>query len=168
MKDKKFYRALSATRWGKPLLTALGTIFLGAIGSGLWDAFLRDFISLLAFALLKLIGSVYSGYLDGLHANIAKGCVDRFSALPYVLIVTFICIFPWMAIRMLRHQVQSISAQYVKPTQTFEVITTDAMVADLKKTLSRFTMIMSILAIFVSTAYIAIAARDVYANGGAI
>ncbi len=168
MKETKLYQTITSSRWGKAVLVGLGTIFLGALGSGLWDVFLRDFLNLLAFSLLKVIGSVYSGYLDSLHADIADGCVDRFSTLPHMIIVVFVCMFPWMAIWQLRRKARSYEAKYATPTQPHDTKTADEKVADTKKTVLKFTIIMSIFAVFITITYLVYAARVEYASRGAV
>jgi hypothetical protein len=168
MEDIKIVKALLASKWGKPVLTILGTIFLGALGSGLWDVFLRDLMNLLAFSLLKIVGTVYAGYLDNLHAEIARGCIDRFSSLPYLVVVVFFCSFPWAAISLMRLRLRYFEKQYVESRQSSEVSTADEVLAYHKNLIRKFTIILSIFAIFMSTAYVTLAARDFYANNGAI
>lgn len=81
-------RVLRATGW------VSATIFLGAIGSGLWERLLRPFTDRCAHAFLSAIARIFHGYVDVLHRNIGQAYPDSLSALPYFLIQGFIILGP--------------------------------------------------------------------------
>jgi len=71
-------------------LWILGTIILGALGSGLWDVALKAWFVTIGRAILTGITFGYSSLRDGYYIEVAKGHTDRaslwlvfFSTLPF-------------------------------------------------------------------------------------
>jgi heme/copper-type cytochrome/quinol oxidase subunit 2 len=69
-------------------LGIIGTIFLGAIGSGLWELFLSGFIRWLGSSIIGLAASVSQVYLDSLHKDIWRGA--EISILKEIYIIVFV------------------------------------------------------------------------------
>jgi hypothetical protein len=57
----------------------LGTIFLGALGSGLWELALRDIFTGLGNLTLRFISTIWGGYVDLLHKKVGKLSTDILS-----------------------------------------------------------------------------------------
>ncbi|MEY2485486.1 MAG: hypothetical protein QOH39_1134 [Verrucomicrobiota bacterium] len=55
----------------------VGTVLLGALGSGFWDLFLRDIFVWIGHGLLTLITLGISSVRDSFYLEIAKGRTDR-------------------------------------------------------------------------------------------
>lgn len=69
--DKKFsWRAIKYI---------LGTIFLGALGSGLWDLFLSELLYKCASIFANIFASFFSSYVEILHKNIGQGLNEESS-----------------------------------------------------------------------------------------
>ncbi|MFD0727163.1 hypothetical protein [Lysobacter brunescens] len=62
----------SKQKWYRSPIGIIGTIFLGAIGSGLWDVFLKNALISAYIMTSTAIGSVFSGYIDSIHEDIGK------------------------------------------------------------------------------------------------
>ena len=76
--------------WYRWPLAFIGTVFVGAIGSGLWELFLRDAVNRVFTSLASGVGSIFSSYLDSLHENIGKAYQNEMTALPFILCVAII------------------------------------------------------------------------------
>jgi len=77
----------------KVALAGLGTIFLGAVGSGLWDLFLGSIVRWMFEMLATALGKLSATYLDNLHSDIGKGLRDETSFLPFMAFVVAIILF---------------------------------------------------------------------------
>ncbi|MBA6291523.1 hypothetical protein H4J58_00160 [Colwellia sp. MB3u-70] len=76
----------------KSLLTI---IFIGALGSGLWDLFLKDSLFYLGGVLVNLISTFYDGYFDYLYADVGKQR-DFIIYIPGITIFVLIIFSPWI------------------------------------------------------------------------
>jgi len=56
----------------------IATVFLGAIGSGLWERFLSPFFDSLQLKIAQAISSIYSGYLDSIYEDAAQQLSGRY------------------------------------------------------------------------------------------
>jgi len=55
-------------------IKSIGSIVLiGAIGSGLWDIFLKDLLFNVANLFVRFTSSIFSGYVDNLYSNVGSG-----------------------------------------------------------------------------------------------
>lgn len=61
------------SNWIKITLGILGTIFLGAIGSGLWERFLSGFVDSLVGLSIELVSSIFKSYKDGIYETASLG-----------------------------------------------------------------------------------------------
>jgi hypothetical protein len=75
-------KLLKWTLWG------LGTILLGALGSGFWDLFLRNAFIAIGHGILTLITLGMSSVRDSFYVEIAKGRTDRVGL--YLMTFTFV------------------------------------------------------------------------------
>lgn len=66
------YDHIKSNRVVRVVGAILGTLILGALGSGLWELLVRDVIVGLGNITLSLISSVWGGYVDLLHRDIGK------------------------------------------------------------------------------------------------
>jgi hypothetical protein len=76
----------------------LGTIFLGALGSGLWELALRDIFTGLGNLTLRLISTIWGGYVDLLHKKVGKLSTDILSLPTFSMVVVLILFGPWALI----------------------------------------------------------------------
>lgn len=82
MSDEK-----SKAKWYRSPIGIIGTIFLGAIGSGLWDVFLKNVLISTYVMTSTAIGSVFSGYLDSIHEDIGKANANEVSVMLFLLLM---------------------------------------------------------------------------------
>jgi len=68
-------------------------IFIGALGSGLWDIFLKDTIYYAGSLIVSLFSSFYDGYFDYLYSGVGYQ-KDRILYAPGILIFTLVILFP--------------------------------------------------------------------------
>ncbi len=76
--------------WLRAIVALVGTVFLGAVGSGLWDLFLRNLFLTTFTRIASGIGKLSSSYLDGLHDHIGQAQQTELMALPFGLLITFV------------------------------------------------------------------------------
>ncbi|MGD1396438.1 hypothetical protein ACP6IB_26525 [Vibrio harveyi] len=69
-------------------LGIIGTVLLGALGSGLWELFLADALVFIGKGILSILSSLSSTYLDSLYKNIWKG--SDYSYLHEIYVLTFV------------------------------------------------------------------------------
>src|SRR5712691_9111175 len=74
----------------------MGTLLLGALGSGLWELVLRDVLAWAGNITLSLISAVWGGYVDALHRDIGKLYQDSLTWLLFALAVIFLIGAPWL------------------------------------------------------------------------
>ncbi|WP_210545417.1 hypothetical protein [Rhodoferax sp. PAMC 29310] len=63
---------LKGSKAGRTARTVVTTLFLGALGSGLWEFFLKDAFLAVGNMTLTLISSLWGGYVDYLYRDIGK------------------------------------------------------------------------------------------------
>lgn len=80
----------------KKLFSLLSVILIGAIGSGVWDLFLKNFIYQAGGALVKIASSFHQGYSDRLYKYVGNQ-FDGLLHLPSYLIVSLIVMSPLIA-----------------------------------------------------------------------
>lgn len=80
------------SNWYRWPFAFMGTVFVGAIGSGLWEIFLRDAVNLSFTSLASGFGAIFSSYLDSLHENIGKAYQNEMTVLPFILCVAIIVV----------------------------------------------------------------------------
>jgi len=75
-------------------ISILSIIFIGALGSGLWDIFLKDVAFYLGDLFVRFLSFVFSGYLDFLYKDVGKAG-NFLVYLPSILIIVFIIFSPF-------------------------------------------------------------------------
>ena len=78
----------------KKLITWSVAILLGAIGSGVWELFLKDVLHYFGTLLLKCWALHFSA--ESLYKNIGIGKFDYYGLVPFVILSAFLIVFPWM------------------------------------------------------------------------
>lgn len=174
-KGKKQSSIIYSKQKVKVVVFVFTTIFLGALGSGLWEIFLKDVFNYLGNTLLKLIGAVYSGFLDNLHADIARGDIDRYSLFPYIMLIVIFCCMPWWLIVYSRYMMRSLDAEFDRmmlPDNNISIEErTERLIkrtGKLKNSVKILIRTMLVLAVIITLNLISSATRDVYATSGAI
>jgi hypothetical protein len=90
---------LNRNRFLKGLLAVVATIFLGAIGSGLWDVLLGPAFHKLSSLSLGIMFSLFHGYADHVYSHVSRDPMALLSLFPYMaLVVGGGIFFPWGAI----------------------------------------------------------------------
>lgn len=98
--------------WGsrtfRAAIVITGTLFVGAISSGLWELLLRDVVLGLGNWTLSIISSMWGGYVDLLHRDIGK-LRDDLLILPILaFVMTFVFVVPWLAILILLRRIKAL------------------------------------------------------------
>ncbi len=107
--DKSFVGLLRNNRIVRGSLATVGALFLGALGSGLWDLVLKDVLSRLGNAVLSGISLVWGGYVDVLHGDIGKLEQDIL-ILPFFTVLSVVVMFiPWMMIFQLLRELSKLN-----------------------------------------------------------
>jgi hypothetical protein len=71
------------------------TVFLGALGSGLWETVVSPVFSFLGGLLVQLLSQVSEAYSDSLHSRIGRDGVYILSRLPQRLAFFVLMLSPW-------------------------------------------------------------------------
>ena len=85
----------------KIILGVIGTILIGAIGSGVWERFLSPLIDSTASRLASLFSLVSKSYANSLYSDIGKGnlgTIGHFVMIPYMLVLTIMFLYPFSLI----------------------------------------------------------------------
>jgi integral membrane sensor domain MASE1 len=77
----------------------IGTIVLGAIGSGLWERVVGPFLDWSAKISVGAISWIITSYKDSIYLNAAKGFHEAHSLALYVLVLSLLPIFYLMLLR---------------------------------------------------------------------
>jgi hypothetical protein len=96
---------IKTNKLGK-IYSIFSVVFIGAIGSGVWDLFLKDLIFYAGEVFVNSMSSMYSGYFDRLFENVGVQS-KALMYLPSIFIVMLIIAAPFFVYikirRMLRH-----------------------------------------------------------------
>lgn len=95
----------------KTILTILGTILLGAIGSGIWDWILADALTYAGNAVLKLFSMAFSGYLNALYKEVGKGSMYSMISSIFTMFFMLIIIFPAVAVMAINKKINMLVKQ---------------------------------------------------------
>lgn len=98
----------------KTILTVLGTILLGAIGSGIWDWVLADALALAGNAVLKLFSAAFGGYLNVLYKEVGKGALYPMIMSLFTMFFMLILLFPALAVLIVNFKIKQIVKQKSK------------------------------------------------------
>jgi len=88
----------------KIILGIIATIFLGAIGSGLWERFLSKFIDALVSLSIEFIDVIFKSYKDGIYETASLGFHENHSLQLFIL---FVGLLPFAYIRLLKRHPES-------------------------------------------------------------
>ena len=95
----------------KTILIILGTILLGAIGSGIWDWILADALTLAGNAILRLFSTAFGGYLDALYKEVGKGPLYPMLNSLFTMFFMLILIFPASAVLIINKKIKKLAHQ---------------------------------------------------------
>lgn len=70
--NRSLFELIARNKSMRTVLTVAATLLLGALGSGLWELFLKDVFLGIGNRTLTLISSLWSGYLDSLYRNVGR------------------------------------------------------------------------------------------------
>src|SRR5688572_7256979 len=75
---------------------ALGTVFLGAIGSGLWERVFSPLFGSVSRSLLGALVSVSRTYRESLYRGIGEGASDIYAELPFNAVLIGLVLLPFV------------------------------------------------------------------------
>ena len=79
----------------KGILSIFLIIFLGAIGSGFWEMFLKDFLFFILDYVLSIIYSIFGSYGNSLYSDVGKNVSNRLLLLPSLFLILGFIVFGW-------------------------------------------------------------------------
>lgn len=84
----------------RKIKTLLGVIIIGAIGSGLWDVFLKGLVFRLGNFFVTVVSYFNKNYVDHLYSDVRNG--SHLELLPAIAIIVFFIFLPFMMLIMAR------------------------------------------------------------------
>lgn len=121
------YAQILSNRAVQVIATVIATILLGALGSGLWELFLRDIILGLGNFTLSLISSVWGGYVDLLHRDVGKLRSDLLVTPLFAFFLVILIFGPWFYVKKLLSRVSYLRKELTitgdEASQSLEQIT---------------------------------------------
>jgi hypothetical protein len=145
------------------------TIFLGAVGSGLWERFLSRAYEWVSNAFLRAAVVIFHGYADVLHRNIGRGQKDDMVMLPYFILMFIIVAFPWVFIFRYTRTLKRLRAGVTSPNpQNKANLDAKAIVETLNKQRKRFLRMGVPGAILITVLYTSMFLEDTYTRKACI
>lgn len=134
------------------LISLLGILLLGAIGSGVWDIFLKDLFFNIGGLFVNIMAYLYSGYIDSLYEDVGK--MKSFLVfIPALLFIIIVIFSPFLVPLIVKFRLysyeefQSASADNVRKNRTTKVFDF------LSKSKKRFILFLLIIFIPMSLLY---------------
>ena len=134
-------KIISSAKW------ILGTIILGALGSGLWELFFSDLLSWLGLFSLEIASDLIAGFRDTLYEQVSNGAVFSLLKLPAMLTAMIFVMMPTvLLIRIVvRHFVYNKKASEDRePSEITEELTRN----NLKMSVASILVVVYIFAAF--------------------
>ncbi len=142
------------SRYVKVLTGALVAVFLGAVGSGLWNLLLEPLVGWLSRASLLLTSSLFHGYVNVLYRSVSRNPSDQLTILPFVAIVTVIIAFPWLALVLLARELTRIEQELESTEQEgVDEPTTGAGLQDISGVRRRLMLLGVLIALLTTVLY---------------
>ena len=131
----------------------VGVIIIGAIGSGLWDVFLKGIVFKLGGLFVRILSYFNKGYIDHLYTNVGSGSIIEF--IPSLLIILIIISLPILFIIR-------VSKFYYKPetNNLINLSISERIINYLFKTKKRAYTIILIIGIPISFMYADLLIKD--------
>ncbi len=85
--------------WIKITIGIIGTIFLGAIGSGLWERFLSPLADSLVILSVEFVNTIFKSYKDGIYETASLGFHESYSLMLFVI---YVMVLPFLYLRLLK------------------------------------------------------------------
>lgn len=160
-----------ALRWS---VGVFGAIFVGAIGSGLWQVVLFPALDALGGGLLDLAARVSQGFVDRTYRRVALDPSANFALLPYAAVLATVLFLPWLVLFVLLRLLSSLKRRaeaLVEDSQTQEdeeeEATPEGIVIDVRR-FRRGVISAGIPMAFVSsTVYLGVFFTDLHATRAA-
>lgn len=133
--------SIGRSRYIKVLTGALFAVFLGAVGSGLWNLLLGPLVGWLSRASLSLTSSLFHGYVNVLYRNVSRNPSEGLTILPFALIVAVIIVLPWVAIVLLARELTRIEKLESAEQEAVDEPTTGARLQDPSRVRRRFVLL---------------------------
>ena len=89
------WKQLIGSKYIKGLLAILGAIFVGAIGSGVWESILRPLFTSSRDLVLNLVSFGIRSFKDSIYLDIAKGLHEN-ASLELLTLLTFVFLLSWL------------------------------------------------------------------------
>ena len=139
-------RSAQATVW------VLGTIFLGALGSGLLEIALRDIFTGLRNLTLMLISTFWGGYVDLLHKSVGKLNTDLLSLPTFAMVTGLVLFGPWFLIIHLLKRISRLKNHLTKKADE-EVPTPEELLNEINSMRKRVFQLLIPLMVFTTLFY---------------
>jgi len=130
----------------------LGTLLLGALGSGLWEFLLRDVFISLGNVTLTFISSIWGGYVDLLHRDIGKLRQDSLTVPMFAIAMVLLMFGPWAMIARLLEKTSRLRKRLLDEENDDEEITAEqlaeTLIAIRRKVLWRLAPLVAVMTVF--------------------
>jgi len=93
--ELRFLSQMKRSRALQAVAATFGVVFLGAIGSGLWELLLSPIFDWIGSALLNAMSWVFASFADFMYRQVSRDPSENFARLPYIALVTTILFLPW-------------------------------------------------------------------------
>lgn len=149
----------------RPVWSLFVVIFLGALGSGLWELFLKRFLIYLADLFVSVMEFFYKGYADSLYQEVGHGSPTLLAYFPGIMILIAVVISSWLVLLMLnfilkRHELSAGNGDKEKLSNDLEkIVRFGGWLANHRKLVMT---LFSICFIFTSFAYLQMLVSSTY------
>lgn len=162
-------KTLELFRNNRPFQVAggiIGTLLLGALGSGLWELVLRDTFLWMGNITLTFISSIWGGYVDLLHRDIGKLHRDWLTFPLFAMAMTLLLFGPWlMLIRLLRRITRA--KEKIAGKESHEDISPEKALEELRDIRKKSLRLLIPFAIFSTLSYSILAWQTTYTRNTA-
>jgi hypothetical protein len=144
----------------KRFFSVIGIIFIGALGSGLWDIFLKDLVYNAGNLFVEISSHFYSGYIDSLYENVGK----RGSVLQYIssiFIITFIIFVPVFYLIIFLRIYKRLKRSEVSEDDNKKIDFTTKLVISLMKSKKRIYVFILAITLPISLVYTNILIKEI-------
>ena len=113
---------MQLSRYYRWALAIVGTVILGAVGSGLWDLIFKPIVPKLIDLVLTISTLGLAGLRDGIYVDVAYGSYERASLFVAGVVTGFFCGLAAFAIYLIKRLANDNEARPVDSTTIMEAI----------------------------------------------
>ena len=133
-------------------MIVIATIILGAIGSGLWEIFLAPIFNWFSDLFLRLLSSIFDGYVNSIYGEVGKIPIEKPGLLPFANIVVWVILLPWIFIYLLYWKTNLLKSKIENPKSSQDLSPKELLIR-LKKIRSRIFWFLIPMAILATLSY---------------